>query len=335
MVALRGAGNGSAVKAAPIEKYPQIPVVLPQQCVLDPRNDCSIITLPHPRTFSPTQFMIYDNRLLELTAVSGPNEHLKTTPVPVQASHSARSLLFGGSNQIISDSKILVATPINPLFLILPTLFSNRQKFLAADYLEEFSEVEGCELLSRALFEDRLSLICDVLDDDDGKAYRLSTDKLVLFLNTLTNKIISQGGISSDLYKLCITDPLTGVDINEQDKLPADLVELAKKKLAINMVSTYLTEDVVKLFIETAAYDFSTLDLHIKKLAEERAKATEIQKGLLNASSAPSGKRKRSTSTIGLPERAAKKVTKGVRSLQKADTSKNRSLKDMFARKSA
>jgi hypothetical protein len=302
-----------------------IPIVLPDEC-LESGSDSCIVMLPHPRTKNPVRILRNKHKLWELTAVDGSNPH-STKNNSAEASRTARSLLFD-SDRVVSNPTVIVATPINPLYFVLSTLYKNRNKYLTAEYIEELGEIgleHSCETLSRQIFEPYLPLVCETLDGEEP-AYKLLNDKLIAYLSNMRDTIIENKCVPLGMYAKGVLEPLAPIDINAT--IPEGHIQQAETKVVMNFICSYLARDIAKLFMDSR--DFTELDLHIVELNKLRKEAAITQQALIQG---PTIGSKREAPKL---ERTSKKaaVSRGSKSLQKVDTTKNRSITDMFARKS-
>ncbi len=105
----------------------------------------------------------------------------------------------------IKNPEIFIATPIDPLFLVLPALLSEIQKstkglFLSLDDILEsagessrhLKHVTHSEAMQKTI-EARMAAVCDTVVAGDDNMYRLNMDKLVAELVAKAKRIISIG----------------------------------------------------------------------------------------------------------------------------------------------
>ncbi|KAI5837281.1 ribonuclease H2, subunit B [Morchella snyderi] len=127
---------------------PQAPRVF-----LLPKNDTAtpltVVTLPHPRTSVPTRFLVHESTgLYEITKIvpaAGAPRSWLLTPDP----DSPDSSDWLGTGHTIADATLYLATPYDPLFLLLPRLLPRVPAHTGAlfrpldDLLDGLSEGEG------------------------------------------------------------------------------------------------------------------------------------------------------------------------------------------------
>jgi hypothetical protein len=118
---------------------------------------------------------------------------------------------------ITKDAHIFVASPYDPLFLVLPALASDTGKkrmFLSSDdHIDNLSETSPhlAQVLrlgkTRTLIEARMAAVCDTVDAGDESMYRLNESKL---LDELLSKArrMSDGGLPKSMEERFVSKPL-------------------------------------------------------------------------------------------------------------------------------
>ncbi|KAL0934281.1 uncharacterized protein CTRU02_211080 [Colletotrichum truncatum] len=161
-------------------------------------KEARIVSLPNPRYAIPTRYLLCpETGIYEFTQIAAP----KTMPRSWMVETST-GLLEKSNNedesrlqaQVTNGADLFVATPIDPIFLLLPGLFGPvnaksteaKRLFLSSD--DHFDAVSTssshmAEALrcpkTRRLLESRMEAVCDTVDAGDEKMYRLSEKKLV------------------------------------------------------------------------------------------------------------------------------------------------------------
>ena len=123
---------------------------------------------------------------------------------------------------VIKNAEILVATPIDYLFLVLTSFTtsssakspSSKRLFLSADDLLErvsekskhFNQILGHQK-SRLAMEERMQAVCDLVDAGDEKMYRLSDEKLLNEL-VLKGKAMVERGLPNTMEERFIRKAL-------------------------------------------------------------------------------------------------------------------------------
>jgi hypothetical protein len=198
--------------------------VNPPQLFILPENlstEARIVQLENPRTSTNSPYVICpETGFYEFTRVATP----KSTPRSWLLSSELRSLekvgkeekqkaksdshdKFSNNGYILRNANLLVATPIDTLFLTLPALTSKSESkgsekklFLSGeDYLEKVAtdSPEIRTLLKndsvRELLEKRMAVICDTVDVGDEMMYRISEEKLLAELLRKASKMVRKG----------------------------------------------------------------------------------------------------------------------------------------------
>ena len=214
--------SSSTVKLEDDKNPPRL-IVLPTTA----SKQAAIVTLAHPRTCALTKYYFCpETGLYEFTKSSAPKTSYKSwllSPVEKALSESNEGSTelhnHDGSSEtehsnitegyLFRSSELFVTTPIDPMFLLLPVLSSERTSpknnsskppFLSADDIfdnvavlaRHFTHVVG-DAPIRGLLISRLSAICDSVDAGDEHMYRLSNTKLLHELIKKAKRMVSHG----------------------------------------------------------------------------------------------------------------------------------------------
>lgn len=197
----------------PSSTNPPLLFVLPD----DTHPDARILTLPNPAVSgSARYFFCPDKGIYEFTQIAAPKKtprswllapprtekEINNNNVDQDEANTQDTPPFTG--YAIQDPDLFVATPLDPLFVLLPALIPNphetTQLFQSIhDHLDTLAEnsnhlrhVIRCESLRR-LFEQRANAVCDSVDLGDEKMYRLSTHKLLAELLSKAENMARNG----------------------------------------------------------------------------------------------------------------------------------------------
>ena len=202
-------------------------LVLPKESPPDAR----ILTLAHPRSSRPSRYYFDPSYgLYEFTHItaskaacrswllkSQPERPLKRKREKEEEAesqeqtlrkvqYSAGSAIRNGRSEdepakdyVIKDPELLVATQIDPLFILLPSLI-DRKLFLSADDLldglsersKHFAHVYGSERARERMLA-RLRIICDAVDAGGEQMYRLNEGKLLAELVFKAERMVVSG----------------------------------------------------------------------------------------------------------------------------------------------
>ncbi|KAL8992669.1 MAG: hypothetical protein Q9188_007530 [Gyalolechia gomerana] len=212
----------------------------PVKLLLLPSNatpDARICTLAHPATSKPCRYYICPRRgVYEFQRIAASKQSCRSwllgpkMAIEPEGSGGDVDLSIEAHNQIpgtsspangvnetdqasrsvaqghtIKKPELLVATPIDPLFLILTSLYkqvnkSSKGLFLSLeDLLEEscesskhFKHIMEPETI-RSAMEARMVTVCDTVEAGDEKMYRLNMDKLTAELMAKAKRITANG----------------------------------------------------------------------------------------------------------------------------------------------
>ncbi|KAK0743220.1 ribonuclease H2, subunit B [Schizothecium vesticola] len=188
--------SSSTYTLAPETENPPLFFILPKAATPEAR----IVTLQNPRYAKPSRYLVCPEAgFFEFNKISPPKN------VPRSWLLESNVRIEGDANegdarlesQIFDSPDLFIATPIDPLFLVLTALAatkssgdtkaSQKRMFLASDdHLDTLSELSGGHLsevltwpASRALLEARIAAVSDSVEAGDEQMYRLSETKLL------------------------------------------------------------------------------------------------------------------------------------------------------------
>jgi len=217
-------------------------LILPEDRSPEDRSpEARICTLAHPRTSNPSRYYFDPKKgIYEFTRIAAPKSVYRSWLISGRAQHIQRRAESGNSQALIStqqnfqveepeasptigleespvkpisdgyvlkNAEMLVATPIDYLFLLLPSLIntasarsSSRGLFLATDDLiENFADRSkhldyiSSHETARFAMEERMQAVCDSVDAGDEKMYRLNDDKLLAELVYKARNLVEMG----------------------------------------------------------------------------------------------------------------------------------------------
>ncbi|ELR01736.1 hypothetical protein GMDG_00112 [Pseudogymnoascus destructans 20631-21] len=242
----------------PDSKNPPKLFVLPK----DTSPTARIATLAHPRTSEPTRYFICPEKgFFEFTKIAAPKSQPRSwllAPNEEECANEGSQTTGNGENKaaekdegneytpsegyITSSADLFLATPIDPLFLLLPALAGKSSKpreepkrlFLEADdYLDVLSSTSphlksllGQDSL-RSKFTDRLGAVCDTVDAGETM-YRLSEPKLIAILAEKCAAVIEKG-LPASMEDLLVSKALAVplLSITRGEDCPDEELELA------------------------------------------------------------------------------------------------------------
>ncbi len=241
-------------KTIKMESSDQVPariLILPK----DSSPDARICTLAHPRSLTPTRYYYCPTKgLYEFTRVSaskgGCNSWLigrqtvlacdgeRRVSVADTVENPPSSLATDNidgeravaDGYIVGSPELFIATPIDPLFLVIPSFLtqSSAKKtpqinslFLSSEDLldsllaksKHFEQIIAHRYIRRRM-EQRMSCVCDLVEAGDEKMYRLNPDKLLKELRSKASRILAIGlpaSMEEKFIQKALEAPVTGV----------------------------------------------------------------------------------------------------------------------------
>lgn len=173
--------------------------ILPKKATKEAR----IVSLLHPRYAKPTRFLVCpETGFYEFTRIAAP----KSTPHSwliqtnsresekegAEPKHEKGDATFG--TYVTDGAELFVATPVDPLFLILPTLIdpssktAEKRRYISSDdHFDRIQEnsphlwevMRWGEGRVRNLLEARLGAVCDTVEAGDERMFQFNEDKLL------------------------------------------------------------------------------------------------------------------------------------------------------------
>ncbi|KAJ7163611.1 ribonuclease H2, subunit B [Mycena crocata] len=299
-----------------------------------PGTASQFLRLPHPRTGLPSLFLPYSPQ--------SNDESKRDAVLEVQAvaPTNPRSWFIG--QEVVSDGQLLVMTPIDPAFLLIPILQSvyheggDQGMFRPADEIFEDAAANLEESSTSTAGKDSSLLItredvirfsslkccinalkhvCDVKEiTEDITVYRFSPKMVVQYLRIKVGRLSSPETVevSRTMVRNLAKD---GLMEDGKEKL----LEVGRIRAACDLVAQYTPPGIRSLL--TASYDFSPLDVHFKSMEDENA-AFAIEKP---------AKTKPVPTTVDKKRKPA--GSQGVEKLKKAKTGGMAKLSTFFAKK--
>jgi hypothetical protein len=203
------ANTSTAKELAPSVVNPPHIFVLPK----DASPAARIITLPDPASSSPNRYFVCPEKgFFEFTKIAAPKKACRSWLLATE--RQAKKEIDGGANEEVPEEQqdgsyvlekpdMFVATPVDPLFIILPLLTGGETgSYLTFSDFIYTTEREGLVQLQQLLrqsnfaglekkIEGRMEAVCDYLDMGDGedKMYQLSMQKLAAALAAKANRM--------------------------------------------------------------------------------------------------------------------------------------------------
>ena len=307
---------GPKVQLGPDSNNPPHLLILPEEI----SNEARIVSLQNPRFSTDSRYVVCPQLgFYEIKAFTEP----KATPRSWLLSQDVAQDGVVGSSEaqweinkstepigyVTRNANLCVATPIDPLFLVLTVLAplptsknseSPKKLFLSGDdYLEQFSSTSPqfraflrTESIKSAL-EKRMAAVCDTVDAGDETMYRLNEEKLVDEMLRKATRMTTEGlpaSVEEKLIRKALDMPILGIS-REESSLNGDLEvttqgELGSQTPAADTPDTQITVSS----IGTATSSFSEASTAATSLTKESMAPPPDNKLLpLPAIKAPAG----------------------------------------------
>lgn len=228
--------------------------------------EAQIVTLSHPRYVQPTRYYVCPkNGFYEFKKIAPPKGTPRSwllAPAETQSKTIEEKGEEGEGNgytpstgYVKSDAALFIATPIDPLFLVLPALSAQcndeKQRFLEADEYFDLLIAKAPHyrpLLAnpslRKMLESRMAAVCDTVDAGDEVMYRLNIDKLLRVLTQKCHAVVAKG-LPKSLEELKIRKSLEKPLASKLRDLVEDEEALPTQKTDTESQPSLKTEDSV------------------------------------------------------------------------------------------
>lgn len=214
-------------------------------------SNSQIFPLTHPRTGGAAQFVRTADTLLEVQRFAD-----SSTP---------RSWLLGGQLELVQqDGGMLLATPIDPLFVLIPQLQEARGGAgSGAEHRGHFTQLSDAltgehaaaleeHVATLPRLTERLAAVCDVKDGFDEPVVRLNDAKLLAWLRRKTEALqkhllahpLSGSGAAASAQALSQFDEPEAAETAADDGSAERAREAEALTLALSFVVEYLPVDL-------------------------------------------------------------------------------------------
>ncbi|KAJ6596657.1 ribonuclease H2, subunit B [Mycena sp. CBHHK59/15] len=321
--------------------------ILPSDALLPPTQGESsgataaqgprFLRLPHPRTGLASLFLPYEPR------ETNPPLAKRDAILEVQAVAPSNSRSWFIDQEVLADGKLLVMTPIDPAFLLIPILqsvypengalgmFRPADEIFddAATNLEEsstsaagkdvsliVSKEDVLRFTSLECCQSALNRICDMKEiTPEITVYRFSPTKVVEYLRVKVSRLSSPEMVETSRT---LVRGLAKDGLMEDGK--EHLLEVGRIRAACDLVAQYTPPGIRSLL--TVSYDFTPLDAYFKTIEDETATMAVEKKPV-----------KSKPGTIAADKKRKPNTSQGVEKLKKAKTEGMAKLSTFFTKK--
>lgn len=206
-----------------------------QRIFLFPHGDTKIMSvqdivftsLPHPKTGKPCRFAIFDGKVME-----------------INRAYEEPSSWFV-DDFVQQDGSLYIVTPIDPLFLLIPTLCDQRKKNEEENHKGFFCDLHT--LLMKPGYHHlqkvkplSLSLITDVKKVMDETQYRLNDSKLIKWLQCKVDKLIERLTVSESYLSVSSAQSNSFRTLEQKNPSKDQILQSA-----LGFVSEYVNEEIM------------------------------------------------------------------------------------------
>ncbi|KAI0344673.1 hypothetical protein BDW22DRAFT_1354793 [Trametopsis cervina] len=307
------------------------------------QRNLRFLRLPHPRTGVPSLFLPYELRdakqtsILEVQMIAPPNQ---------------RSW-FLSEGQVLENGNLLMMTPIDPAFLLIPLLQTTiplnggtatfrplddvidlavEKMTLSPPYPPDpkdpttrISQKDIRTFLSLDCAHSAMKRVCEVKEiTSEITVYRYSVEKVISYLKIKVDRLNNP-----ELFETSRTLVRTLAKDGLMEDGKEQLLEAGRLKSACDLVCQYAPTTIRSALL--AAYDFASFDLYMKSLQDEAASlaAAEMSKAEAKESKGAKGDKSGDKKRKG-----PAKGSVGVEKLKKANTRGMAKLSTFFQAKS-
>ncbi|KAI0785634.1 ribonuclease H2, subunit B [Abortiporus biennis] len=322
--------------------------VLPND-VLSPsssNSSMSFLRLPHPRTGIPSLFLPYTPTTSDAKGKSKETGSGILEVHSISPTNQRSWFLDDGADEVIENGSLLLMTPIDPAFLLLPVLIASMPKDgtqgtfrppddLFEDSLEKYirstasiidskdpsSEVNVADLRTFGEMECvKLALrrICEVKEiTPEITVLRPSQSQLITYLRSKVARLTASTKSSTLHNSPTILRSLAKDGLLEDGK--EELLKLGRTRAACDLISQFVPPPLYKDLLDT--YDFTALDTYLTSIRpppipEDAGKPKKKTKGSNDKNdNNDAGKKRKATKESTGVEKLKKVNTKGMAKL--------------------
>ncbi|KAK2624739.1 hypothetical protein QTJ16_005932 [Diplocarpon rosae] len=254
----------------------------------DLSQNARIVTLENPRSFNDDRYIICpENGFFEFIKIATPNTSPRSWLLSTDAENEKGAAKpSSDSGYVTKTANLLIATRIDPLFIILPALCPpptgktsepTTKLFLSSfDYIEKvtkvsphfasFSQVESIS----ALLESRMAAVCDTVEAGDELMYRLNEEKLLGELLKKAQNMTHKGlpaSMEEKFVRKALDPPMLSIKRDE-----SSLSEAAKEEVATLDSQTTVSS------VDTATGSISEASTAVSSVSEDLPTISAVAK---------------------------------------------------------
>lgn len=273
---------------AEFSNLPKI-LILPNRATADAR----VVSLIHPRYSKPARYLVCpETGAYEFLKISAP----KTTPrswliegagsTTTHDDNAADSASSSFETQVTKGADLYLATPIDPLFLTLPTLAaqfasSGKRMFLSSDDHLDTTNGETPHLRDtivrwpgwRKVWEQRMAACCDTAEAGGEVMFRFSEDKL--FAEVLGKaRRMAEAGLPVSIEEKFVGKALAAPVLGVKRSNPAPKLQMGESTASETTASCQTEKNESQSSVATTATSASDASTAATSVAEETEAVT-------------------------------------------------------------
>ncbi len=245
----------------------------PPRLFIIPKNAspaARIVTLQNPRYAKPARYLYCPEAgFFEFTKIAATKSSPRSWLLENTRTENAAAGKDGLESQVTKSAELYVATPIDPLFLLLPALVASqgcksaaevkapkKRMFLSSDdHFDALTDpnIHLTEVLNwpgaRPLLEARIGAVCDTVDAGDEKMFRLNESKLLSEVLSKARRMSDQGlprSMDDKFVAKALEAPILGIRSQAAPSKPSSgsstpLTDSADSQSTVSSVETSAT----------------------------------------------------------------------------------------------
>jgi hypothetical protein len=277
--------NESRFTLAPESTNPPKIFILPKKATSEAR----VVSLLNPRYNKPTRYLVCpENGIYEFTRIAAPKSTPRSWLIEAAGAREEDAAAQKSDSQedaqefgayITKGADLYIATPVDPLFLVLPALKSEKKRFVTSDdhfdtipkeLSPHFSEILRWGHVRQTL-ESRMATVCDTVEAGDESMYRLNEEKL---LKELVDKAtrMSKDGLPASMEEKFVAKALEAPVLSVKRETPKpESGASTPKDESLESQSSTLSTETNKTGVSEASTAATSVGGEESKVAAEEA----------------------------------------------------------------
>ncbi|KAF2644856.1 hypothetical protein P280DRAFT_466118 [Massarina eburnea CBS 473.64] len=371
----------------PSDASPPKLFVLPK----DTSKDSRIVTLDNPANGAPSRYYFCPEKgFYEFTRIAAPKKDCRSWLVTSEKSLDSEGKeptteqegVTLGTGYVTKAADLFIATPVDLIFLILPVLAPKTTKETTPHFLELYDHLQNLASASRqwkvllaqypslkVMIEKKMTLICDTVEAGGETMYRVSHEKLLVFLLKRAERVCKNGlppSLEEKFVKNALEVPIMTIKretstaatsvveettVKEEEvaapalATPPEIPRLLRIRTALTyLTSSYLSPSLrvsIQAQVQSSSpVDFTPLTTHLAAIVKLRSEAAALRsisdnisrKRVLEEDDEKIAEREEKKRKKEEEEKKKKTESRGIKQLKKADTSGMKKMSSFFTK---